>query len=288
MAIIKIINAAMSCKRYKAIKGKGSERNTGVTYLDCNNEQKQVRLIDLTVGKEKTYKSVEFCASKILSSVNVTIEELNTACDGSIRFTPEYESNFATIPDDTKLLEKVEEKDWGCGFKGFIYKFLKDYEGVMTIGFANDSIISGNIFVGKNYLTLKEGEIIRPFSFDRQGVETINVKAKVGDQLVLSIKNGEALRHEDENKRAKCGETNSEVLAKGVNHASYRIGFGGEEQYTGEFDTAVYIPKPESNETSGGGGSSNDNNDLPSASSGQEDSINPGGYGGGWNYDSYS
>ena len=188
--------------------------------------------------------------------------------------------------------------------KGYVYEFLRNYEGPMAFGITNDSKVSGKIVIGENVDYPNAQTIVKNFSYEDRGTELINISVKKGYKLKLKMNGGEFMKHEGQNKPAKCGTTTEEVIAKGVNHTTYRIGFGDEGQYGGEFDTSVYIPKPAKPpeiptvvaperpkviavpETSGGGGGSSDNHDLPSASSGATDGANPGGYGG-LNIDSF-
>lgn len=216
-------------------------------------------------------------------------------------------------PAKGELLINRGEIIGNCGYNGFIWEFSRDYNGPMVFGITNDSKISGKILIGKNVDYPTSETIVKNFSYEDRGTEPININVKKGYKLKFEFNNGEFIKHEGQNKPAQCGITNEEVIVKGVNHTTYRIGFGNEGQYGGEKNTPVYILKPKEPkepdvadvipvvvapkqpkiistqpaETSGGGGSSSDSHDLPSASSGATDGANPGGYGA-LNIDSFS
>lgn len=209
-------------------------------------------------------------------------------------------------------IESVSTRE-NCGSNDITWEFSRDYNGPMAFGITNDSKISGRILIGKNVHYPDAETIIKNFSYEDRGTELININVKKGYKLELEFDNGKFLKHEGENKPAKCYRTDEEVVAEGVNYTTYRIGFGDEGQYGGIDNTRVYILKPKKPkepdvaevipvvvapehpvvvpaqpaETSGGGGSSSDSYDLPSASSGATDGANPGGYGA-LNIDSFS
>ena len=147
-------------------------------------------------------------------------------------------------PAKGELLINRGEIIGNCGYNGFIWEFSRDYNGPMVFGITNDSKISGKILIGKNVDYPTSETIVKNFSYEDRGTELININVKKGYKLKLEFNNGEFIKHEGQNKPAQCGITNKEVIVKGVNHTTYRIGFGDEGQYGGEKNTPVYILKP--------------------------------------------
>lgn len=168
------------------------------------------------------------------------------------------------------LLTKIQDELVSCGRKVITHIFTRDYTGDIAFAVKSNSAMTTHIFIGKDFNDIKSDEISEAISGSKQITKSYRIDVKKGYQAKIIIDNGQFMVYDNDDKHAQCGEPAGEVIAKGVNHATYMIGFGGKEQYGGEFDTPVYIPKPaQPAENSGGGGYYDDGHrdnapDLPS------------------------